>query len=225
MAATEPTSGRNSVSVHGRARTSVPLTAGHLGTATNAAGHLPIRTTLAAGSPPPSAQRGPGAGRAPGRVRSAAAAVRVTGGHQGGDGGLAGRDVPLQGGEPWPGCAAAAPGSGPCARRTTTPGGRLVFHGCAALAEFIGGLIVEGFALSGAATGQHGQAALLAWLCRAPDAQVRGDLGGRRGARCRRGPRSHPTSGPWFPGWYGGRPRHCLICCWMTSGAGRASTV
>jgi hypothetical protein len=40
---------------------------------------------------------------------------------------------------------------------------------------------VEGFALSGAATGQHGQAAaLLAWLCRAPDAQVRADLGQRR---------------------------------------------
>jgi hypothetical protein len=31
---------------------------------------------------------------------------------------------------------------------------------------------VEGFALSGAATGQHGQAvALLAWLCRVPDAR------------------------------------------------------
>ena len=36
---------------------------------------------------------------------------------------------------------------------TTTPGGRLVFHVFAALAEFIRGLIVEGFALSGAATG------------------------------------------------------------------------
>jgi hypothetical protein len=31
-------------------------------------------------------------------------------------------DVPLQGGEPWPGCAAAAPGSGPCTRCTTIPG-------------------------------------------------------------------------------------------------------
>ena len=36
---------------------------------------------------------------------------------------------------------------------TTTPGGRLVFCVFAALAEFIGGLIVEGFALSGAAAG------------------------------------------------------------------------
>src|SRR5437764_733520 len=46
------------------------------------------------------------------------------------------------------GCAAAAPGSGPCTRCTTTPGGRLVFHVFAALAEFVRGLIVEGFALS-----------------------------------------------------------------------------
>jgi hypothetical protein len=49
--------------------------------------------------------------------------------------------------------------------RTTFPGGRLVFRVFAALAEFIRGLIVEGFALFDAATGQHGQAAaLLAWL-------------------------------------------------------------
>ena len=45
------------------------------------------------------------------------------------------------------------------------------------------------------------------------------------GARCRRRPRSHATSDARFPGWYGGRPRHFRICCWMTSGAGRASTV
>ncbi len=46
------------------------------------------------------------------------------------------------------------------------------------------GLIAEGFALSGAATGQHGQAAaLLTWLCRAPGAPVRADLGGRRRVR------------------------------------------
>jgi hypothetical protein len=39
---------------------------------------------------------------------------------------------------------------------------------------------VEGFALSGAATGQHGQAVMpLAWLT-APAAQVRADLGQRR---------------------------------------------
>ena len=50
----------------------------------------------------------------------------------------------LQGGEPWPGCAAAAPGSGPCTRCTIIPGGRLVFHVFAALAEFIRELIVEG---------------------------------------------------------------------------------
>jgi hypothetical protein len=43
---------------------------------------------------------------------------------------------------------------------------------------------VEGFALSDAATGQHGQAvALLAWLCRAPDAPVRADPGGKRRVR------------------------------------------
>ena len=46
-------------------------------------------------------------------------------------------DVPLQGGDPWPGCAVAAPGSGPCTRCTTIPGGRLVFDVCAALAELI----------------------------------------------------------------------------------------
>ena len=109
---------------------------------------------------------------------------------------------------------------------TTTPGGRLVFHVCAALAELIRGLIVEGFALPGAATGQHGQAAaLLAWLCRAPDAPARADPGGQRRVRCRRRGRSHAMSDPRFSGWYGGRPRHSLICCWMTSGAGRASTV
>jgi DNA invertase Pin-like site-specific DNA recombinase len=39
---------------------------------------------------------------------------------------------------------------------TTTPGGRLVFHVFAALAEFIRGLIVEGFALFDAENGQHG---------------------------------------------------------------------
>ena len=55
IAAAEPMSGRNSVNVHGPARTSAPLTAGHLGAVRNAAGHLPVRTTLAAGSPPPAA--------------------------------------------------------------------------------------------------------------------------------------------------------------------------
>jgi DNA-binding NarL/FixJ family response regulator len=45
------------------------------------------------------------------------------------------------------------------------------------------------------------------------------------GAGCRRRPRSHATSDPRLSGWYGGRPRRSLICCWMTSGAGRASTV
>jgi DNA invertase Pin-like site-specific DNA recombinase len=48
---------------------------------------------------------------------------------------------------------------------TATPGDRQVFHVFAALVEFVQGLIVEGFALFAAATGQHGQAAaLLAWL-------------------------------------------------------------
>jgi len=109
---------------------------------------------------------------------------------------------------------------------TTTPGGRLVFPVFAAPAEFVRGLIVEGFALSGAATGQHGQAAaLLAWLAahRTPRSARISAAGA--GARCRRRPRSHATSDARLSGWYGGRPRHSLICCWMTSGAGRASTV
>ena len=82
---------------------------------------------------------------------------------------------------------------------TTTPGGRLVFCVFAALAEFIGGLIVEGFALSGAATGQHGPAAaLLGWLAthRTPrSAQI---LAGSAGCAV---PRSHATSDARFPGW------------------------
>jgi RNA polymerase sigma-70 factor, ECF subfamily len=60
---------------------------------------------------------------------------------------------------------------------------------------------------------------------RGGEAWVRADLGGQRGARCRPGPRAQATSDPRFSGWYGGRPRRSLICCWMTSGAGRASTV
>ena len=44
-------------------------------------------------------------------------------------GGLADLGDPVVGDGPsWPGCAAAAPGSGPCMRCTTTPAGRLVFH-------------------------------------------------------------------------------------------------
>ena len=72
---------------------------------------------------------------------------------------------------------------------------------------------------------QPGKTAGLSRARRAPDAQVRADLGGHAGGRCRRRPRSHATSDARFSGWYGGRPRHSLICCWMTSGAGRASTV
>jgi hypothetical protein len=64
---------------------------------------------------------------------------------------------------------------------TATPGGRLVFGVFAALAELIRGLIAEGFALSGAATGRHGQAAaLLAWLAAHRTPRVRADLGGQR---------------------------------------------
>jgi hypothetical protein len=114
------------------ARISAPLTAGHRGTARNAAGHLPIRTTLggwftAAVGPARARYRTcarKGSGQRPGRsgsleaIRAATAAWLC--------------DVLLQGGERWPGCAAAAPGSGPCTRCTTTPDGRLVFHGCAA---------------------------------------------------------------------------------------------
>ena len=41
--------------------------------------------------------------------------------------------------------------------------------------------MTEGFAPFGAGTVRHGQAvALLAWLCRAPAAEVRADLGGER---------------------------------------------
>jgi AcrR family transcriptional regulator len=69
---------------------------------------------------------------------------------------------------------------------TTTPGGRLVFHVFAALAEFIRELIVGGFALPGAATRQHRQAAaLLAWLAahRTPrSAQISTAGAGVRGA-------------------------------------------
>jgi hypothetical protein len=70
------------------ARTSAPLTAGHLGAARNAAGHVPIRTTLAAGSPPPAAvgpararcrtcaRKGPVSGRGgPGHWRPSGAAT------------------------------------------------------------------------------------------------------------------------------------------------------
>ena len=109
---------------------------------------------------------------------------------------------------------------------TATPGGRLVFHVFAALAEFICGLIVAGFALSGAATGQHRPAAAL--LARLAAHRTPRSAQSRRpapGARCRRRPRAHPPSDARFPGRYGGRPAHSLICCWMTSGADRASTV
>jgi DNA invertase Pin-like site-specific DNA recombinase len=67
---------------------------------------------------------------------------------------------------------------------TTTPGGRLVFHVFAALAEFIRGLIVEGFALFDAATRAARPGSSAAGLaCRAPDAQARADLGGQRRVR------------------------------------------
>jgi len=120
------------------ARTSAPLTAGHRGTARNAAGHLPIRTTLRLvhrrrrGS----ARREPGAGRASGRVRSAPRrsgsleAIRAAT--------AAWLCVTYR-------CKVVSRG---WLRRRGTgfrslyevhhhPGGRLVFHGCAALAELI----------------------------------------------------------------------------------------
>ena len=134
-------------------------------------------------------------------------------------------DVPLQGGEPWPGCAAAAPGSVPCTRCTTTPGGRLVFHVFAALAELIRDPSWRVRAVRRRDRAARPAVALLAWLCRAPDAQAAQIPADSAGALCRRRPRSHATSDPRFSGWYGGRPRRSLICCWMTSGAGRASTV
>ena len=56
-------------------------------------------------------------------------------------------------------------------------------------------------------------------------AQISAESAGCAVPPCRRRPRSHATSDARFSGWYGGRPRRCLICCWMTSGAGRASTV
>jgi hypothetical protein len=61
--------------------------------------------------------------------------------------------------------------------------------------------------------------------CRAPDAQVRAVSPASAGCAVRPKTRSHVTSDARLAGWYGGRPRHSLICCWMTSGAGRASTV
>ena len=50
------------------------------------------------------------------------------------------------------------------------------------------------------------------------------------GARTLRRRRSHAPADPRRTAcspspWYGGRPRHFLICSWTTSGAGRASTV
>ena len=88
------------------------------------------------------------------------------------------------------------------------------------------GLIVEGFALPGAATGQHGQAAaLLAWLAAHRTPRPAQLSAASAGCAVPRRPRSHTPSDARFPGRYGGRPAHCLICCWMTSGAGRASTV
>ena len=81
-------------------------------------------------------------------------------------GGLADLGEPVVGDGPsWPGCAAAAPGSGPCARCTTTPGGPAGLPRLRGPGRVHPGLIVEGFALFDAATGQHGQAMpQLAWL-------------------------------------------------------------
>jgi hypothetical protein len=116
------------------ARTSAPLTAGHPGTAGNAAGHLPVRATLAAGSPPPAGE-GPvpdvcpeGSGRRPRRSGSleairAAAWLGVT--YRG--------KVVSRGRAAPPRHRVPVPGTG----RTATPGGRLVFHVLAALAELI----------------------------------------------------------------------------------------
>jgi len=67
---------------------------------------------------------------------------------------------------------------------TTTPGGRLVFHVFAALADFIRELIVAGSRAARrrdqAAPPGSGAAGL---ACRAPDAQVRADLDGQRRVR------------------------------------------
>src|SRR2546423_7277969 len=93
-------------------------------------------------------------------------------------------DVPLQGGKPWPGCAAAAPGFRSLYEVYHHPGRLAGLPRLRGPGRVDPGLIVEGFALSGAATGQRGQAvALLAWLCRAPDAPVRADPGGKRRVR------------------------------------------
>jgi Resolvase, N terminal domain len=109
---------------------------------------------------------------------------------------------------------------------TTTPGGRLVFHVFAALAKFIPDSSCRGPRCSTPRPGSTARQRRC-W----PGLPRTGRPGPRRsrrpapGARCRRRPRSHATSDARFSGWYGGRPRHSLICCWMTSGAGRASTV
>jgi hypothetical protein len=164
------------------ARTSAPLTAGHLGR--NAAGHFPIRTTSAAGSPPPAAvgQRGPGAGRAPGkgpvsgrgdpghwrpsgrRRRPGSVTYRCNVVSRGRAAPPRHRvPLPVRGAPPlraggWPSTSLPWP-----SRSGTHRGG---------------------FALFDAATGQHGQAvALLAWPCRAPDAPARADPGGKRRVR------------------------------------------
>ncbi len=109
---------------------------------------------------------------------------------------------------------------------TTTPGGRLVFHVFAALASSSGDSSWRGSRCSAPRPGSTARQRRC-W----PGLPRTGRPGPRRsrrpapGARCRRRPRSHATSDARFPGWYGGRPRHSLICCWMTSGTGRASTV
>jgi len=109
---------------------------------------------------------------------------------------------------------------------TTTPGGRLVFRVFAALAELIRDSSWRG---SRCPVPRPGSTARQ-WRCW-PGLPRTGRPSPRRsrrpapGAPCRRRPRSHATSDPRFSGRYGGRPRHSLICCWMTSGAGRASTV
>ena len=215
-------SGRNSVSVHGP-HGPPPLTAGHPGTAGNAAGHLPVRATLAAGSPPPLAGEGPvpdvcpeGSGRRPRRSGSleairAAAWLGVT---------YRGKVVSCGRAAP-PRHRVPVPGTG----RTATPGGRLVFGVLAALAELIRDSSRRGSRRPAprpcSTAGQ--------WRCWAGFAAHPAPRSARSrpapGAPCRRRSRSHLASGPRLPGWYGGRPRHCLICCWMTCGAGRASTV
>jgi Resolvase, N terminal domain len=126
------------------------------------------------------------------------------------------------------GLRAAAPGSGPCTRRWTPPPRAAGWSSTSSRTwpSSSGDSSWRGSRCSAPRPGSTARQRRC-W----PGLPRTGRPGPRRsrrpapGARCGRRPRAHATSDARLSGWYGGRPRHSLICCWMTSGAGRASTV